>query len=149
MSRTDLERERGLWTQAMLSSRIAAALDRKVIGAPPEEDDAILMARAADVLRGVAEGTRALLSESAAAPSGDVVFIMPSAFRLILATVQSLGKLEPKPEDLIDYLNSVSVALEEEQATPKDYSQAESFFGRLSSALSSRLSPHAPTPVLQ
>jgi hypothetical protein len=149
MSRNDLERERGLWTQAMLSSRIAAALDRKATGIPPQEDDAVLMSKALDVLRSVAEGTEGLLNESAAAPSGEVVFIMPSAFRVILSTVQSLGESAPKPQDLIDYLNSVSAALESDEATPQDYSRAESFFDRLSSALSSSLSRHAPTPVLQ
>jgi hypothetical protein len=148
MSRTDLERERGLWTQAMLSSRVAAALDRKAGGVAPEEDDPILMSKASDVLRTVAEGTQGLLSESAAAPSGDVVFIIPSAFRLVLSMVQGLGKLQPKPQDLIDYLQSVSEAVQSQQATPEVYRLAESFFGRLSSVLSSNLSPPASTPAL-
>ena len=148
MSRTDLERERGLWTQAMLSSRIAAALERKAAGVSPEEDDGILMSKASDVLRTVAEGTKGLLSESAAAPTGDVVFIIPSAFRLVLSTVQSLGNRTPKPKDLIDYLKSVSKAVQSRQATTEDYRRAELFFDRLSSALSSRLSPHPPTPTL-
>lgn len=148
MSRRDLEREGGLWTQAMLSSRIAAALERKAARVPPEEDDQILMSKALEVLRSVTQGTEGLLSEAAAAPRGDIVFIMPSAFRLILSAVQALGKREPKPEDLIEYLRSVCSAVESPEAGRGDCEQAGAFFGRLSSALSSSLSAHPPTPAL-
>lgn len=148
MSRTDLEWKGGLWTQAMLSSRIAAALQRKAEDVAPEEDDSVLLSKALDVLRNVQQGTEGLLTESAAAPRGEVVFIMPSAFRLIVAAVRALGKSEPKPGDILDYLRSVADAIRTESAPKEDYERAEAFFGQLSSALCSDLVPHPPTPGL-